>query len=246
MDDCGRSLFEDHTSLSVTKVKTRHFTYSSSKSKHYPEIARTHHGFYLMNSVAKDFVGAARDSLCGNCLDIDVRRPFCGPECSRSSSGIVTRVCYGHAETLYQLLTTALEENCHLCSLVLESIRKYYVLTSNKKNVIDDWDYVDDLDASDDSESELEPDLTGHYAHFFHQGDAKFGDLSSTDRPIILEFVFRQPRRDESASRCIDIIVHWTQTGGRARLRSSALDLVSQLPGRFCLKLSDINLIALK
>lgn len=196
-----------------------------------------------MNNIARDSAEAARNSLCKTCQDIDVQRPFCGPERSQSSSGVVTRICYSHAETLYQLLTTALEEHCHLCYLILESIRKYYVLTSNKKNVIDDWDYVDDLDEFDESESESEDDFIGAHAHFFQQAVASFEDLSETDRPLVLEFIFREQRRDEPGSRSIDIIIHWTQTGGRVRLHSSALDLVTQLPGGCYLKFSDTDLI---
>lgn len=181
---------------------------------------------------------AAPRSLCRKCLGIDIRQPFCTPEHKRSNSGIVTRVCYSHASTLYELLTSALEEDCHLCCLVLDSIRKHYVLISNKKNVLDDWDYMDDFedteDDDDDSDNE-NGDLTENwprYAHFFSEAEATWEDVSDVASPIILEFVFREPRRDELASRCTDIIVHWTQTGGRNRLSSSALNLVSQLPGK--------------
>lgn len=183
---------------------------------------------------------------CPICSGIDVRRPFCGPQTIRLGSGKVTRVCYGHAQTLHKLLTSALETNCHLCYLILNSIRKHYVLIANKKNVLDDWDLVDEIDDldgsgdddSDEDENEDEdrdsggsPQVQSKYRRFFYGPEAIFDDVGDIKSPIVLEFNFRAPKRDELKSRCIDIVVHWTQTGGRARLSSSALTLVAHIPG---------------
>lgn len=128
-----------------------------------------------------------------------------------------------------------------MCHLILDSIRNHYVLISNKKNVLDDWDYLDDFsDAADNDElSEIDDnewflEVYERHQKFFHEAECAPSDsLHDPNSPIILEFVFRDPRRDEVAGRCTDINVHWTQTGELARLHTSALSLVSQLPGEY-------------
>jgi len=176
-------------------------------------------------------------NLCEICLSLDVQRPFCGPEHSTSSSGINSRVCYAHARSLYDLLTSAIDKQCHLCCLILDVIRKHYILISNKKNVLDDWDYVDDLDDvsdGDEDESRLQQDLLQRYQDFFYEAEHLFEDVNDASSPILLEFVFRKPLRDELSSRCTDIAVHWTQVGGLSRMNTtvSAMSLVSSLPGQ--------------
>lgn len=186
---------------------------------------------------------SAEYTSCGICSRINARAPFCGPQSGLSSSGTVTRVWYSHASDLYELLGSALEKGCHLCSLVLDAIRKHYVLISNKKNVLDDWDLVEDIDEIDesgddrDTDSDADPSLSSrqdkHYDHFFHETETSFDAVNDTQSPLILEFIFREPRRDELTSRCNDVVVHWTQTGGQTRLSTSALTLVAQISGEF-------------
>ena len=180
-----------------------------------------------------------RPKLCKVCAGIDVHRPFCGPENSKSSSDTTTRICYSHAQSLYELLTSAIDDHCHLCCLILDVIRKHYVLISNKKNVVDDWDFVDELeDLEDENESGLPQETLQRFQNFFYEAENTFDDVHDTSSPIVLEFLFRKALRDELPSRCTDIAVHWTQVGGLSRLttKTSALSLVSRLPGEWAQK----------
>lgn len=180
---------------------------------------------------------------CGTCLSIDARRPFYGPESNnQAGSAHATRVGYSHAPNLYALLDSALDQGCHLCILILEAIRKHYILLSNKKNVLGDWDMVDDVDDFDDSgdddsdSDEASTEERARYGTFFYRPQATLEAVTNLKSPIILDFVFRERRPDESISRCVDVVVHWTQTGGRTRLSCAAFVLVSQIPREYQLE----------
>ncbi|KAK5939666.1 hypothetical protein PMZ80_008046 [Knufia obscura] len=174
-----------------------------------------------------------RSDLCDTCKGIDSHRPFYGPKYSEVGSGIATRIAYQHAASLEDLERSAKHAGCHLCYLMLDVIRKYNELVADSKNVVDDWEHVDMLyDELDDPENGVDAPEALRQLHrdFFREAtSAGIEDISDPDAPVLLDITFRKPLRDELASRCIDVAVHWTHTDG-SRRTTSALSLISGLP----------------
>ena len=111
-----------------------------------------------------------------------------------------------------------------MCYILLDLIRKHYVLLSNKKNVLDDWEYVDDFDEFDDDDSPQSYISRSHIG-CFEKSSSDVNRVSFEDGPVIIEIVFRDARQDELSSRCMGIAVHWTRAGGRGRLSTPLSEL---------------------
>ena len=177
----------------------------------------------------------AETSLCSICAGIDARRPYCGPECSQVGSGTATRLVYEHATSLTELERAARRDECHLCQLLFDVIREYSEHVADSKNVVDDWEHVDMLyDELGELEHEIvvPEQILQRYQAFFEKPSATIEDILDADAPILLDLTFRAPMRDELASRCTDVAVHWTHNDGSRRMTSS-LSLVSGLSGTY-------------
>lgn len=149
-------------------------------------------------------------------------------------SGIATGIVYEYAKSLDEVDACLKAEDCHLCYLILDVVRKYNELIADSKNVVDDWEHVDMLyDELGDFENEVDvpEELQRRHQAFFSDASVGPEDISDPDAPILLDITFREPMRDELSSRCTDVAVHWTHKDG-SRRTTPALSLVSGLPGK--------------
>lgn len=179
---------------------------------------------------------ASSSPLCNKCTTLDVRQPYCGPEYTKEGATFAVRIVYKHYNTLAELEASATSGYCLLCHLILDVIKK--LNAQDALTVVDDWEHFDLLyDELDDdgADSEILSTLRQKHRSFFQDAVATLDDIADPDAPVLLDFKFREPMRDEIASRCTDVTVHWTNSDGITRRSAASLSLVSGLTGELLL-----------
>lgn len=171
--------------------------------------------------------------LCSKCATLDIRQPYYGPEYTKEGAAYALRIIYKHHDSLSELEASATSGSCSLCHLILDVIEK--LNAQDALTVVDDWEHFDllydELD-DDEADSDILSSLQQRHRNFFYDASATVDDDTDPDAPILLDFKFREPMRDEIASRCTDVTVHWTNSDGLTRRSVASLSLVSGLPSK--------------
>lgn len=165
-----------------------------------------------------------RSKLCEHCTAINIRQPFHGPQTTKEGTNRHVRILYAFPQTFTDIRISANLTACHLCHLIIYTIDKFNA--RDARTVVDDWEMVDMWSDDEDEPSDSVGDIDDEY---FLTASSTIDDIDDPGSPILLDFTFREPMFDEIATRCVDVVLHWTNSESGERLSVPAFNLVAGL-----------------